>query len=73
MFGGLVLARYLRWRRSSIEAGYALAFVSFGLTDFVEAYALSSWLIWVKLANLIVLARLRAIVIRLYYPTSRLY
>jgi hypothetical protein len=73
VFGVLVLARFLRWRRSAIEVGYAVAFFCFGLTDFVEAYALSSWLIWVKLANLIVLAWLRAIVIRRYYPTSRLY
>jgi hypothetical protein len=69
----LVLVRHLKRRRSRLEWWYALAFFTFGLTDFREAYALSSWLVWVKLANLIALARLRATVIRLYYPTSNLY
>ncbi len=73
VFGLLVLARYLRRGRAAIEIGYALAFFAFGLTDFIEARALTSWLIWAKLANLIVLARLRAVVIRRYYPASKLY
>src|SRR4051794_28438568 len=64
VFAVLVLARFLQKGRSRIEIGYALAFFTFGLTDFREAYALSSWLVWVKLANLIVLAKLRSSVIR---------
>src|SRR5689334_13379304 len=67
VFAGLVLGRSLRNRRSPIELWYALAFVTFGLTDFREAYVLDSWLIWVKLANLIVLWRLRATVLARFY------
>jgi hypothetical protein len=52
---------------------YSLAFFSFGLTDFREAYVLESWLVWVKLANLIALVVLRSIVIRRYYPDSKLF
>ncbi len=74
VFAGLVLIRRRKARgRSSLEVWYALAFLSFGLTDFREAYALTSWLIWLKLANLVVLARLRAKVIQRFYPSSRLY
>jgi len=73
VFAALVLVRCRRKERSALEVWYAVAFFTFGLTDFREAYALSSWLVWVKLVNLILLARLRAIVIRRYYPSSTLY
>jgi len=63
----------MKHRRSRLEWWYALAFFTFGLTDFREAYALSSWLIWAKLANLILLLWLRATVIRRFYPTSKLF
>jgi hypothetical protein len=69
----LVLRRYLQHRHSAIEVAYALAFFTFGLTDFCEAYALQSWLIWIKGINLLILIRLRSIVIKRYYPTSRLF
>ena len=72
-FTGLVLHRCWQHARSRWEVGYALAFFTFGLTDFREAYVLNSWLIWVKLANLIVLLRLRAEVIRRFYLGSKLY
>ena len=71
VFAGLVAGRYARHRRSPIELAYSLAFLAFGLTDFVEAYALSSWLVWAKLVNLLILAQLRAIVVRRFYPASR--
>lgn len=73
VFAGLVIRRSWAGRRSTLEAGYALAFVTFGLTDFREAYALTSWLIWLKLVNLIALWRLRATVIARLYPESKLY
>jgi len=72
-FGALVLARFLRHRRSPIELAYAAAFVSFGLSDLREAYALQSWLLWIKLANLVALLWLRALVMRRFYPHSKLY
>ena len=58
---------------STVEPVYALAFFTFGLTDFREAYALDSWLIAIKLANLVALFALRRYVLRQCYPESRLY
>jgi hypothetical protein len=73
VIGALVLYRYMAVRRSSLEIVYAMAFFSFGLTDFREAYVLQSWLVWIKLVNLIALIRLRSIVIRRWYPGSKLF
>jgi hypothetical protein len=73
VLAGLVLRRYLAFRRSRLEILYALAFFTFGLTDFREAYVLESWLVWVKLGNLVALIWLRAIVIKRWYPESRLF
>lgn len=75
-FAALVLLRRARQpaeQRSGIEVAYALAFVAFGLTDFREAVALQSWLIWVKLVNLVLLLVLRHRVIHSLYPQSKLY
>jgi hypothetical protein len=72
-FGFLVLLRFLKLRRSRLELWYAAAFVLFGLTDFREAYAMQSWLLWMKLAVLIALLWLRKVVIRRYYPESKVY
>jgi hypothetical protein len=73
VLSGLVLGRFLRNRHSRIEVAYALAFFTFGQTDFREAYALQSWLLWLKAANLLVHFWLRAVVIKRYYPRSKLY
>jgi hypothetical protein len=50
-----------------------VAFLTFGLTDFREAYELASWLVWIKLLNLIALYLLRRIVMKRYYPASKLF
>jgi hypothetical protein len=71
--GALVIRRYIAFRRSRLEVVYALAFLSFGATDFREAYVLESWLVWAKLANLIALIGLRAVAIRCWYPGSKLF
>ncbi len=73
LMAGLVARRYQAHRHSWVEGIYALTFLTFGLTDFREAVALDSWLIWLKLVNLIMLMKIRAWVIRKYYPTSRLF
>lgn len=73
VFGVLVLRRFLMHRRSRIELAYFAAFVTFGLTDFREAYAMQSWLLWLKLINLIALFWLRRIVMRQHYPASKVY
>lgn len=57
----------------AFEVGYAFDFFTFALTDIREAYGLPSWLIGAKLANLAILMRLRATVIRRFHPGSRLY
>jgi hypothetical protein len=72
-FALLVLHRYVKFRHSAIEVMYCLAFFTFGLTDFREAWVLESWLVWVKLLNLIVLVALRSVVMRRYYPDSKLF
>lgn len=71
--GVLVLRRWRLQRHGPLEPLYAAAFVVFGLTDFQEARELSTWLILVKGVNLGILLALRAIVIRRFYPQSRLY
>ena len=69
-----VLARHLRNKDGRpIELAYALAFLCFGLTDFREAIALQSWLIWVKLINLVVLIWLRKRVMKTLYPEAKVY
>ena len=73
LFAALVLYRWWRHRRSSLELWYALAFVLFGLSDLIEARWLTSWLLWWKGANLVALFRLRRTVLRRYYPDSRLF
>ena len=73
VFSGLVLRRYLRNRHSTTEVLYAMAFFIFGLTDFREAYVLQSWLVWVKLANVMLLLWLRAHIIKSYYLESKVY
>lgn len=66
-------AKQAKTKRSSIELLYALAFFTFGLTDFREAVALQSWLIWLKIANLILLWKLRQRVMKSLYPESKLF
>ncbi|MFK7787941.1 MAG: hypothetical protein AB8C95_00425 [Phycisphaeraceae bacterium] len=73
-FCAAVLLRYARNpHRKHVELAYALAFFCFGMTDFREAIALQSWLIWVKLFNLIVLLWFRKHVMKKMYPYAKLY
>jgi hypothetical protein len=73
VFCGLVLVRYYRFKNSRLELLYALAFFTFGLSDFREAYCQQSWLIWLKGINLAALLYLRHLVITRFYPLSKLY
>ena len=73
LLAALVAARFIRFRRSWLELAYAIAFVAFGLSDFKEAYRLESWLLLFKGINLIALLWLRHLVIRNWYPTSKIY
>jgi len=73
VFAGLVLIRYFKHRKSCIELWYALAFATFAVSDFREAWQQSSWLIWLKLFNLMALARLRRRVMSVYSPNAKVY
>ena len=73
VFAALVMRRYRIHRHSSLEVWYAIAFLFFGLTDLREAWEQSSWLIWIKLINLIVLAWLRRAVMTRYYRSAKVY
>lgn len=75
-FAAAVLIRRARQpaaQRGTIELAYALAFFTFALTDVREAVALQSWLVWVKLVNLVVLLVIRRRVMKTLYPQSRLF
>ena len=73
LFSMLVFARWIRHRKSAAELGYALAFLTFGLTDFVEAWISTSGLLWLKLLNLAVLFSFRRHALRRWYPGSHLF
>lgn len=74
VFAGLVFRRFRRSRKSGrLELSYAFAFLLFGLSDFIQAYRLTSWLLVWKLVNLIVLLALRRVVIKKHYPESKLF
>ncbi len=70
---GLILRRFLCHRKSRLEIVYAVAFVTFGLTDFQESLEQSSWLIWIKLVNLVGLILLRRRMMTKHYPSARVY
>lgn len=69
----LVFRRWNTHRYSILEVWYTAAFVAFAVTDFREAWAQSSWLIWLKLANLIMLFLLRRTVMSRFYPQAKVY
>lgn len=73
VLAGLVFGRYLKYRRSWLEIGYSVTFLTFALTDFREAWEQSSWLIWLKLVNLVVLLCIRRVVMRRWYPEASIY
>lgn len=73
LLAGLVLRRFWKHRRSTLELFYALAFLAFGLTDFQESYRLTLWLILAKGINLAVLLGLRQYVLRHFYPQQKTY
>lgn len=68
-----MLARFWRQRRSGLELLYALAFVTFGLSDLYEAWRLESWLLLAKGVNLAALLALRRHILRRFYPQSKVY
>ncbi|HET6879165.1 MAG TPA: hypothetical protein VFI31_03355 [Pirellulales bacterium] len=73
LVAGLVVRRFARQRKSKLEIIYALAFLTFGVSDFVEAQALTTWLILAKGLNLAVLFALRRHLLRRHYPASKTY
>lgn len=73
MFAILVLLRWRKNRRSSLELWYALAFLLFGVSDLIEAWVLTSWLLWWKVINLVAVYLLRRSVMRRFYPDANLF
>jgi len=73
IFAVLVLSRFQQHRQSLWEVPYSLTFLSFGLTDFCEAWEQSTWLIVVKGIHVIALFRLRQVIMTHHYPTATLY
>ena len=74
MFAVAVIRRYWRSQKSkSLELNYAAAFALFGVSDFIQAYRLTSWLLVWKLVNLVALLVLRRAVIKRLYPESKLF
>lgn len=73
VFAGLVLHRWNRRRQSSLELWYALAFVLFGVSDVIETWSLTSWLLWWKAVNLLALFALRRTIMRRFHPQARVF
>jgi len=73
LFALLVFLRWKRHRRSSLELWYVLAFLLFGLSDLIEMWSLTSWLLWWKGINLVTLFLIRRSVMKRYYPTAKVY
>ena len=72
-FAVLVFRRWRRHRQSNLEPWYVLAFVLFGVSDLIEAWFLTSWLLWWKGGNLVALFLLRRTIMRRYYHTAKVY
>lgn len=74
VFASMVIRRYRRMRKSKLlEWSYAASFAFFGVSDFIQAYRLTSWLLIWKIVNLIVLLILRRSVMKNHYPGSKLF
>ena len=73
IFAALVLRRGLKHRNSNVEFAYAIAFVLFGISDVIETWYLTSWLLWWKGINLVVLFSLRRSIMKRYYPDAKVY
>ena len=74
VYGLLVIRRHLVNQKSVwLELSYAAAFFLFGISDFVQAYRLTSWLLVWKLFNLIALLVLRKLTIKRHYPLSKVF
>lgn len=73
VIAGLVLARWLRHRRSGEELLYAGLFVAFSLTDIREALVLETWLLWIKVINFLAILWLRRRLLRTHYPDWKTY
>jgi hypothetical protein len=64
-----MLQRFLRNKqKTGLEFSYYLSFVLFGMTDFIEMYFLTSWLVAVKGINLAMIFALRHDIVRKIYP-----
>lgn len=72
VLAGIVAVRFLRNRRSLLEIVYSIALITFGLSDVLESWALTTCLIAGKGSNLAVLLWLRRFIIQKYYPQAKM-
>lgn len=73
ILAGLVYRRFAKSQKSEVEPLYALAFLLFGISDFIEAVEYPAWLgIW-KVENLLVLLYCRSYLLRVHYVDSKVY
>jgi len=73
VIAALIAWRFLKHRQTAFEVAYSLAFLTFAVTDFQESFEQSSWLIWLKIGNLIALFLLRRRVMLKHYPAARIF
>lgn len=71
LLGLYVARRFLLNQRSLWEVAYAVAFFTFGISDFIEAQQLDTWMLLFKAINLLVLILLRWHVLKRHYPDTR--
>lgn len=73
VFSGLVVRRWFRHQRSKWEWGYAISFLAFGITDFLESWAQSLPLLGSKGVILLALYRFRQQALSQWYPSAKIY
>ena len=62
-----IFVRYLRHRRTWYELQYCASFVLFAVTDLVEVYGTTPWLLGLKAACLLAILQGRKLVIGYYH------
>jgi len=71
LIGLFVFRRYLENQHCLSEVAYGVGFFLFGISDFVEAQGLYTWLILYKALNIIALLGLRRHLLRRHYTEAK--
>lgn len=73
VIGFLVLHRAKWIKASLLECVYFIAFILFGVSDFIEVSTYPLWLAFWKLFNVLTLLYVRSLVMRRMYPQAKVY